>query len=553
MMRLANTTWKLLWRALVTILLLICVAPEGFAQSYDDLDSATQKQFAKLLDKCIKAYDRNRFDDAEALCGEATAIIPHPAAAYVVARIRDRSGQCDVAVEIYRRVLETEPVGASETRWLEEYKPSIEENLSALGDCSARIDVTCEDEGGHVTVGPKVLGKCPGVFTTTVGNIGVTLSSPGKKAATQNVEAVSGRAQPVTFKALDPADAGTLTVACPEFKNGAVLFVDEVSVGECPDVLSLPKGKQRIVAKDSTGKRGLSVIDVEPSTAQQTEVMPFRKIAVECDDPELSLKLVNEGAENDIDAPCAEVAQTGGLFLIDGNYELVLSREDQQPVKLPFEVNGEPTKPLKIGALDRLPVAFSVTCEGEGVFVRIGSKTGPCPLEGTLERGNYILEARQEGHEPNDQKVELELGGQNTFHVPALEEQSFFTAGNVTAMVGGAVLIAAIAVDVSGLSDLDRVDQIKATDLSLLSVEEKAKLKIEWDGLKSAYTTRVWTTRILYPIGIAAAATGVGLIVYDLMNSSPGDFTGPEEASWTPQVLPLATADQAGAFLRWSF
>ena len=205
-MRMTHNTDPRMHRTLLTLVFcfafLVGFGSNAFGQSFDDLERKQQKAFAKLLDRCIGEYDRGRYERAEELCGQAADITPHPAPAYLVARIRDRTGKCEEAVALYKVVLDAPPAGASETRWFDEYRAPLEENLALLGDCSARLDVSCADDGAIVTVNGEALGTCPGIVVTVPGTLTVTLVAPGKAPKEKLVSVAAGRPQAVSFKAL---------------------------------------------------------------------------------------------------------------------------------------------------------------------------------------------------------------------------------------------------------------------------------------------------------------------------------------------------------------
>src|SRR5690606_30745311 len=127
--RLSVHTRRNLWLLGVVLSVWLGWTAQASAQSFDELEKDDQVAFDRLLDKCITAYDRGRFEEAEALCNEAAAITPHPATQHVIARIRDRDGQCDDAVALYKGVRDTPAPGASEARWLEEYTPKLDEYI----------------------------------------------------------------------------------------------------------------------------------------------------------------------------------------------------------------------------------------------------------------------------------------------------------------------------------------------------------------------------------------------------------------------------------------
>lgn len=548
----------------------ILLALPGLASAQDDGDDTptptggleslsrdAQRRFEKLANRCIEAYDAGRFDKAEELCSEAATITPHPSTWFVRARIADRTQQCREAVTLYRRVLDTPPAGPAEAKFLEDYRADAERFVAALGDCGARLELTCSVRDLVVVRqgddGRPVVSGCPDVLAAEGGAQTLRVAARGKDVSTVNVTAIAGKSVTVELDAprARPESEGRSMVAlrCPDLLTPAAVFVDGELVGVCPDTLPVVPGTHLVEALAADGTRAAARIEVPAASSEPiaASLSRLHRVRFACDDPSVKVRLAH--ALGQVDAPCDELAAaTSGLDLAAGRYVLELSdaqgRTLEVPLVIPSDTDGQE---VRVTALDDVPVQFEVTCADAGleppVYVRLGDHIGQCPLRGTLPMGPYTVEARREGYEPHVVEVQLSHRA-SRIEVPALEERSLWGAGSITMIAGGVLLVTAVAIDVAGASDLQ---QLK--DLSRGKGLDRCDRACHED-LRSTVDTNIWLTRIFYGVGTVVTATGLGLLLWEVFSPAPGDF-GAETAGL--RVVPGVSAGEAGVSLRWRF
>ncbi|MDX9724659.1 MAG: hypothetical protein RBU37_28175, partial [Myxococcota bacterium] len=303
------------------------------AQSFDELSRDQQRKFDSLLDKAITAYDKERFDDALSLCAQAAEILPHPATVYLPARIADRRGECQQAVSLYQSLLDGTAAGASEARWLAEYKGAIERNLETLGDCQFLLAVDCAeaDKGAILIANGALLGTCPDTIELSTSETQLVLMSSDGAQSSQRVKVKAGHTETVSFKPLPTpvaaAGAGVVKFECDSLSTPAVIFENGSALGSCPSALRLTAGKHTLEALDLDGKRAMLVIDVEADAPEQSlRFAPMYTLALSCDEPQLELSIAHPMLEEPLVGLCSDFTAQPPL-LPQGTLSLTAKKE----------------------------------------------------------------------------------------------------------------------------------------------------------------------------------------------------------------------------------
>ncbi len=552
-MRNANPAILLPLATFLASLLLMSTVASG-QSSFDDLPRKDQKRFAALLDRCITAYDRQRFDEALNLCEQAAAIVPHPATTYVQARILDRRANCADALPLYKQLAAMEAPGHSETKWLNEYRSDLDKHLTDLNECRVLLQVDChvDDHGAWIII-DDVVERCPATIERDApGTAMVRILAPKTTITESPVELSAGRTTRFLYrpKTATPSTS-ELRIDCPTHPQGGVLFVDDTARALCGEALDLPPGRHQVTARDHEGRVAVTVIDnTHPEHPVAAAPALLRRVHLGCAQAESEVTITSPSLLEPLHGDCAALAAST-LRLPEGTVALSVSQSNSIGVTLSFDVNQD-EQVLSIPALAPRPILVTVRCEQDddaAIFVRIGDASGPCPFVTELQQGSYAIEARAQGRTPWKGEAQLRYDGEDTFWVPPLEQRSFWSPGVFVSAAGAGLLIAALAVDLAGLSDLNLIKDLDQKSKDGVDVSDQVAA---FNAAKDRAKTTVTATRILYSAGTVVAAAGVGLLIYEWLAADPSSFE--EEAStWQPHIIPVAGADNVGMHLRWRF
>jgi len=529
------------------------------------LPSKAQDRFKDLADECVKVYSRDRFEEAEELCLEAEAITPHPLTFYARARIRHKTDRCLEAMELYKFVLETPPAGRAEAKWLDDYRERTKKHLTSLDECRARIKVACDDENAIVQVGEQLVSGCPAEVVGVIGPQPVTVLAPGKEPGSREVTGIGGELVEVEFEALpEQSDEGVpIELDCSALDAPAIALVDGTPVGPCGSVVRIPPGRTRIDAVDVDGERGMAMVDADPQADPQADpanpevavISTLRPVELDCTEPtrKIRVRLFGDSATF-LEGPCEELAQGGGkghIEIPDGAHEIAIVADADVELPVPFEIDGEPDAPVRVPALDEIPVETEVVCEDEAgppVYVRIGKEVGICPFQTELPVGAYKVEARQEDHEPWEGEFTLTHDSPR-IDIPRLDETSFWSAGSITTLSAGALLITALAIDLAGLQDLCDLKGLRGEDAFYCSDPDLTR---DPNELVDTVETNIILTRVFYGAALVTGIVGASLWIWEAVSADPDAFA---EEVGAVHVSPMLTprADGAGLSLRIRF
>ena len=428
------------WLSALCAGLVLCALFAASASAQDggsgleSLSSDDQRRFEKLFDECIEAYDGGKYSKAGQLCGDAAGITPHPGTFYVRARIADKENRCAEAVELYRVVLDTPAAGPAEAKFLGEYSSLATEYANALGDCTARFTVTCENADAVIVTSTEIAQGCPTEISGVPGEQNVVAVAAGLGPVTRSVSGVAGRATEIPFEALPPrADAGAaVAVECPKFSEPTVVSVNNDIVGLCPDTLSLPPGRHRLDARDASGLTGAAMVDATGDAEQRVTIAPFRSVTFECADDDVGVRLDHDLVS--FNSSCGDLAAGAPRDMPEGDYVFALSGAGKT-FDLPVTIEGDGS--VRIESLDNQPVVYEVVCADSGseppVYVRVDEKVGTCPMTGTVAIGTYEVEARRDGYD--DWSTDLQISHESSrIEVPELDASTFWTPGVITAI-----------------------------------------------------------------------------------------------------------------------
>lgn len=525
--------------------------------SFDDLSSDDRKTFDKYLTRCSEAYTDGKYDKAESQCSKAIEMVPHPAARYVIARIRHQKNACEPAVDAYDAILGEEPAGDSEAKWIKENRDKIQGHRDTLGDCKPRFEVACQDDNAWVLIdGQPAASQC-GLLNTTMGEHEITLIAPGKAPSVQSKKALPGAPIPLSFSSLSAAQEPSegVQIQCPDFTEGAAITVGGKVMGFCPFRVQLAPGKHILTAVgfDSSGAvvSGALSVEVGNTPPESLVIPPAHPITLSCADPELSLTLDRPTFGDTLTGTCGELSQAP-IPLSDGTYAIAATRDTYIPATIELTVDGPRSDPFEFPALVREPVEVTITCAEtdteDPINIRAGDTIAACPMTAMLSEGPHTIEARQSGRQATTLDITVVHGGDNTFTLQPLETVTFFSPGMITLLAGGGLILTAVVVDAAGASDLAEFKEVAA----------EGQDRERYDTLRDSVETNILLTRIFYGVGIGAALVGGSLLIYELLSSDPDSFASDDSRDDTqllfaPALIPSAEGSAPGAsiMLRW--
>jgi hypothetical protein len=547
------------WAALATI-----GTAHAEGKSVDDLERSDQGKFRKLVDQCARAYGEDKFDRAEALCGEARALAPHPITLYTIARIRDRSNRCEEAVALYKEILDTPPPGPSERKWLDVEGEAVKKHFEYLGTCKPRVLATCSDTDGLVIVDAQVAGLCGQPLEVTAGQHAVTVVSTKRDPQTQTLNVAAGAPTPVTFKSLPPASppnkAHQIPAVCEDFPQGAGLVVGQTVVGACPMTLDLAAGPHRVTALGPGGLRGAAQVNTDTPPPPPLLISPMQTLSVACDDPEVNIHFKVASLGEEVTGNCKALSeQPTPITLPRGDYEVTLTRLHYEPRTQPLKVTADNAPSLRAAPLEKSPVPFTLEAPPgvSGAQVKVGNQVSSLPLQTRLPEGTYSAEVRAEGHHPVTFPINLVHPGPQTLDTPPQEPIPFWTPGLITTLSGGALIATAFIYD---MATLPRLNEFKT-----LAEEGSGDADLaRYNELKPKVETDIVVTQALYGVGLGVAVAGGSWMLYEYLTRPPERFGGESgdagaqtdtetTLSVTPMFAPTPDGSTTGLMLRWEY